>query len=244
MNMRGSNLLTVILAGVCGVLLLLTVALQLGFERGYSWLPLDSQQAAAGIGSGKVNQAPFNLPPEKDFAETTQRPLFNEDRQPTPPGDDDTPEPPAPPKVALNIDLTGIILTPNLHLAMIHDKSDNSTVALKEGMPMPGKQGGWTLTEIKPRSAVFREAQGDEVEVELTTAVAGPTRNPQRPEINSQQRRQPAGRFVPGQPMPKPTNARERRELQLQQRIEQRRKQMREQAARLRELQRQRHQHN
>ena len=38
---------------------------------------------------------------------------------------------------------------------------------------MPGDQGDWTLTELKPRSAIFKQAPGgEEVEVELTTAVA------------------------------------------------------------------------
>ncbi len=232
--MRGPSLLTLVLAGICGGLLILAVALELGFERGYSWLPLDTRQATVNAGSGKVDQKPFQLPAEKDFAETTQRPLFNEDRKPTP--DEPTaPEAPPPPKVALNIDLTGIILTPHLHLAMIHDKSDNRTIALKEGMPMPGKQGGWTLAEIKPRSAIFKESQGDEVEVELTMAVAGPTPN-RPPRNNARQPKLPAGRFVPGQPMPNAT-AQQRREARLQQRIEQRRKQMRERAERLRKRQ-------
>ncbi|MGA9335967.1 MAG: hypothetical protein WBV39_16930 [Rudaea sp.] len=228
MNMPGTKLLTVILAGTCAMLLLLVLALQFGLGRGFSWLPLDAAAASA-AGSDKVDRDPFRLPPETDFVATTQRPLFNEDRKPTPEGNDEE-APPPPPKVALTIELTGIVLTPQLHLAMIKDKAKNDTIALKEGMPMPGDEGGWTLTEIKPRSVIFKEASGDEVEVELTTAVASPNANAH-----------PHGR--PGMPggvrgraglHPELAN---RQAEQLQRRIEERRKQMREQAERMRQQQ-------
>ncbi len=226
MNLQGTKLLTVVLAGICGVLLLVTLALQFGFGRGFGWLPLDSV-AAASAGSDKVDRDPFKLPPETQFVATTLRPLFNEDRKPTP-DEPDEPDTPPPPKVALTIELTGVIITPQLHLAMIKDKTKNDTIALKEGMPMPGDEGGWTLTEIRPRSVIFKEASGEEVEVELTTAVASPKANPHvRPGIPGGAERR-AG--------PQPERANQQAE-QLQRRIEERRKQMREQAERMRQQQ-------
>ena len=230
MSTQAAKLLSAILAGACAVLLLLALAMQFGFGRGYSWLPPDAD--SAGVANVAIDKTPFRLPPETQFADTTARPLFNDDRKPTP----DTPDAaavPPPPKVPLNIALTGIILTPQLHLAMVHDKLKNKDVALKEGMPMDGDQGGWTLTRINPRSAVFRETSGEEVEVELSTAVAGPSSNP-RPGI-------------PGQVLPHPPMAaippvaaasfQNMQAQQLQQRIEQRRAQMREEAERLRQQQ-------
>ena len=230
MSTQAAKLLSAILAGACAVLLLLALAMQFGFGRGYSWLPPDAD--SAGVANVAIDKTPFRLPPETQFADTTARPLFNDDRKPTP----DTPDAaavPPPPKVPLNIALTGIILTPQLHLAMVHDKLKNKDVALKEGMPMDGDQGGWTLTRINPRSAVFRETSGEEVEVELSTAVAGPSPNP-RPGI-------------PGQVLPHPpmaaippvaaTSFQNMQAQQLQQRIEQRRAQMREEAERLRQQQ-------
>lgn len=232
MNRSGTRIVTLALAGFCTLMLMLAVALQIGLGRGYRWLPIeDAGHLPPGMSS--VNRDPFRLPLEKDFAVTTQRPLFNDDRKPTPegPGDDDSAPPP--PKVALNIELTGIILSPDLQVALIHDKSNNSTVALKQGMPMPGDQGGWTLTEIKPRSAVFHETSGDAVEVELTTAVASPT--PARPRVGrpAMAARQHAGPRRPGGAHPARVN---RQAEQLQRRIEERRRQMREQAERLRRM--------
>ncbi|HTI95701.1 MAG TPA: hypothetical protein VL425_04240 [Rudaea sp.] len=230
MSTQAAKLLSAILAGVCGVLLLLALAMQFGFGRGYAWLQpdVDSAQAA----SVAIDKTPFKLPPETQFADTTARPLFNDDRKPTP-DSPDAPDTPAPPKVPLNIALTGVILTPQLHLAMVHDKLKNKDMALKEGMPMDGDQGGWILTRINPRSAVFRETSGEEVEVELSTAVAGPT-----PAANARPANARAGAQAAVAPVHAPEVAPPAQNGQaqaLQQRIEERRRQMREEAERLRQ---------
>jgi general secretion pathway protein N len=225
MSTQASKLLGAILAGACGVLLLLALALQLGFGRGYSWLQPDME--SAGVASVAIDKTPFKLPPEAQFADTTARPLFNDDRKPTP-DTPDAPDTPPPPKVPLNIALTGIILTPQLQLAMVHDKLKNKDVALKEGMPMDGDQGGWTLTRINPRSAVFRETSGEEVEVELSTAVAGPTPAANAPRPGAQ------AHVPPGRPPEAAPPAQNEQAQALQHRIEERRRQMREEAERLR----------
>lgn len=229
MSTQAAKLLSAILAGVCGVLLLLALAMQFGFGRGYSWLQPDGDSAQ--VASVAIDKTPFKLPPETQFADTTARPLFNDDRKPTP-DSPDAPDTPPPPKVPLNIALTGVILTPQLHLAMVHDKLKNKDMALKEGMPMDGDQGGWILTRINPRSAVFRETSGEEVEVELSSAVAGPT-----PAVNAR----PGAQAVVAPvrvPAPAPMAAPPAQNAQaqaLQQRIEERRRQMREEAERLRQ---------
>ncbi|MHB8679723.1 MAG: hypothetical protein ACYC7G_08315 [Rudaea sp.] len=231
MSTQAAKLISAILAGLCGVLLLLALAMQFGFGRGYSWLRPDTDSSA--VASVAIDKTPFKLPPQTQFADTTARPLFNDDRKPTP-DTPDTPDVPPPPKVPLNIALTGVLLTPQLHLAMVHDKLKNTDVALKEGMPMAGDQGGWTLTKINPRSAIFRETSGEEVEVELSSAVASP--NPvanMRPGAPVVPR--PLGQFVPGQPVAVPPAAQNAQAQALQQRIEERRRQMREEAERLRQ---------
>lgn len=233
MSTQAAKLFSAILAGLCGLLLLLALAMQFGFGRGYAWLPPDAD--SAGVASVAIDKTPFKLPAEAQFADTTARPLFNDDRKPTP-DSPDTPDVPTPPKVPLNIALTGIILTPQLHLAMVHDKLKNTDIALKEGMPMDGDQGGWTLTKINPRSAVFRETSGEEVEVELSTAVASQNSNPRPgmpvPARNAPPQPAPSGKFVPGQPDAAPQQNAQAQALQ--QRIEERRRQMREEAERLR----------
>jgi general secretion pathway protein N len=228
MSTQAAKLLSAILAGVCGALLLLALAMQFGFGRGYSWLQPDVD--SANVANVAIDKTPFKLPPQTQFADTTARPLFNDDRKPTP-DTPDTPDVPPPPKVPLNIALTGIILTPQLHLAMVHDKLKNKDVALKEGMPLDGDQGGWTLTRINPRSAVFRETSGEEVEVELSTAVAGPT-----PAANARPnaRAGAQARVAPAHAPEAAPPAQNEQAQALQRRIEERRAQMREEAERLR----------
>ena len=230
MSVRGAKLLSIVLAACCGVLLLLALVLQGGWGRGYSWLEPD---ADASLASSSVDREPFKLPAESAYAATDARPLFNDDRKPTP----ETPEGPVeapPPSVPLNVALTGIVLTPQLHLAMIQDKAKNSTISLKEGMPMPGDQGGWTLTEIKQRSAIFKETGGDEVEVELTTAVASQKSNkagrPGSTPANGAKAPPPAPGTAGNAPNPQAAE-------QLQHRIEERRRQMRDEAERLKKQQ-------
>ncbi len=233
MSVRGARLLTLALAGICGVLLLLALVLQAGWGRGYSWLVPDD---SAALSAASIDREPFKLPVESAYSATDARPLFNDDRKPTPEGPDDV-TPPPPPSQPLNVALTGIVLTPQLHLALIQDKAKNTTISLKEGMPMPGDQGGWTLTEIKPRSAIFKEMSGDEVEVELTTAVAS-----QKPGNAPGARGKPGSAVAANQagnkspPPPPPGTAgspNPQAAEQLQRRIEERRKQMRDEAERL-----------
>jgi general secretion pathway protein N len=233
MSIQGAKLLTLMLACTCGLLLVLALMLQIGLGRGFHWLPADDD-AVAGQGAANIDRVPFKLPPETSFAQTQARPLFNEDRKPTPEVPVEAGAPAAPP-VPLNVSLTGVILTPQLHLAMIHDNAKNDSAALKEGMPLPGDLGGWTLTRVKERSAIFKEAAGDEVEVELSTAVASP-------KPGAQARAGAPAPAMPPQPgsMPKPAMARSQdanQAEQLQRRIEERRKQMRDEAERLKQQQ-------
>jgi len=229
MSVRGSRLLSIVLAGICGCLLLLALILQAGWGRGYRWADPDDSAALA---AANIDHEMFKLPAEKEYAATEARPLFNEDRKPTPDIPDEPAKPDVPPST-LNIALTGIVLTPHVHLALIQDKSKNSTISLREGMPMPGDQGDWTLTELKPRSAIFKQTPGgEEVEVELTTAVASqkaPANRPGKP-------------GAPPQPPPPARNSGAATAAnstnpgaaeQLQRRIEERRRQMRDEAERM-----------
>lgn len=241
MSLQGAKVLTLVLAAACGALLLLAFALQIGFGRGYSWSSADEDTAAPPLGGGAVDRQPFKLPPEASFAETTARPLFNDDRKPTP----DAPAEIAvvPPSQPLNISLTGVILTPQLHLAMIHDNAKNDPFSVKEGMPLPGDLGGWTLVKVKERSAMFKESAGDEVEVELSTAVASPKPGtpPPRPTGAAPATPGAAPQFGPKPPAAavKPPDAMQAE--QMQRRIEERRKQMRDEAERLKQQQNPQH---
>jgi general secretion pathway protein N len=123
----------------------------------------------AGVGRGVrwgAPRPPMTLPerpattlpppvPLDQFADVWRKPLFSPDRQP-----------------AANaagggnlgdLQLTGIILTPGLRMALLHGKG-GPEIRLREGSALP--DGSWTLVELKPRSALF-DSPGGRTELKL-----------------------------------------------------------------------------
>lgn len=229
MTRAGEKMLTTVLAATCGVLFVIALALQFGVGRGYHWLDPDAAPVD-NAGGGAIDTEQFHLPPQETFAAINQRPLFNDDRRP---GKDEPSDNAgdAPPPSPLNISLTGTLLVakPEARMAMVRENGKVNTIALKEGMPLPGDQGAWTLSQVKNRSAVFKSSTGEEVEVELAMVAAGQKAGPQA--------RNPATPGTPpapahGQPLPSGAPVTAQSE-ELQRRIEERRKQMREAAERM-----------
>ncbi|QBB71796.1 hypothetical protein ELE36_16335 [Pseudolysobacter antarcticus] len=239
MNTRVASLATLVLTCICGFFALLAVLQLFGLGTGYGWAGDSSDAGAAANATAAIDREPFKLPNENTFSDVQKRPPFNEDRKPTQFADP-TPDKPALPPVALNITLNGVILTPDVHLVMLTDKAKNTPVMIKEGMPLPGDQGGWTLMTIKPRSAIFNDGSSD-VEVELSsapspppsktppTAKAAPGTDPKAaaPAVATV----PNAYVPPGTPPPGRTPTGEAKVDDLQHRIEERRKQMRDEAA-------------
>ena len=228
MDIRIARMTTLALAGICGALVLAALIQLAGYGRGYGWLPAD--EGAAGDLGGEIDRKPFKIPALASFSQVDSRPLFNEDRMPTPVSEGE-PDAEGPPPVPLNVTLTGVIIvrqsesTPELRVAMVRDNLRNETVALKVGMPLSGDQAGWTLVALAPRLATFKNASDETAEIELYPAAAQPQPpGVQRPPAVAPA---PAGAPVPG----KQDNA---AESDLAKRIEERRRQMREEAERLR----------
>jgi general secretion pathway protein N len=229
MNVRVARLTTTVLGAACGFLLLVALLQYIGVGRGYRWAP-DDPASAPTLPGGAIDEKPLKLPPESAFAEVEAHPLFNEDRAPTPvdasEGDDSSA-----PQSPLNIALTGIVSTSNVKIAMVQDKSRNQSVALKVGMPLEGDQASWTLVEVKPRSVVFRSAANERTEVELETSVVQP---PKAPPPRSARSGSPANtaRGTANANANAPGGKRDSGDLAK--RIEERRRQMREDAENLR----------
>ena len=176
MNVRIARLSTTVLAGACGFLLFTALLQYAGVGRGYRWAADDPSSEPPLPGSA-IDEKPLKLPPASAFAEVQMHPLFNEDRKPTP-LDASEGEDASAPQSPLNIALTGIVSTSSVKIAMVQDKARNQSVALKVGMPLEGDQASWTLVEVKPRSVVFRSAANERAEVELETSTAQPPRGP------------------------------------------------------------------
>jgi general secretion pathway protein N len=240
MNVRTARLATTVLIAGCGFLLLCAIVQFAGVGRGYRWAADGAEVSGDKLAS--IDKQAVQLPPIAAFGDINTHPLFNEDRQPSPDTDDagDAPPPPSP----LNIALTGVILDDVNHvrIAMLQDKARNQSIALKVGMPLDGDQASWTLVEVRPRGAVFRSAANETTEVALETSLAQPAapraptppRNakpgvvppPPRPGA-------PPGK-PPGNPRQDPKTDGANSSADLARRIEDRRRQMREDAERLR----------
>ncbi len=231
MDVKTARMVTLGLAGFCGLLIVVGLIQLAGYGRGYGWLAAD-EDSAPGV-SAEIDQKPIKMPPMSAFAEVENRPLFNEDRQPTP-HDDDGVEEAAVPVVPINVTLTGVIIqrksesTPEVRIAMVHDNLRNESLALKVGMPLNGDQAGWSLVSVEPRLATFKNVSDEKAEIELNTAANAAKPPMQRPPMPAPGMPAPA---KPGAPDPGQNNA---AESDLAKRIEERRRQMREEAERLR----------
>lgn len=229
MDLQLARMTTLVLGGACALLLVAMLIQLAGYGRGYGWLPpeqVDTEQLAIAI-----DRQPFSLPPKSTFDEVEARPLFNDDRKPTPIEVVDAVA--EAPQVPLNVTLTGIILvrktatTPELRIAMVRDNARNESLALKVGMPLPGDQAGWTLESVEPRMARFRNSSDETSEIELQTA-ATPAVAP----VAAAKRPPPVAPALPGAVAPERGEG--GAEADLAKRIEERRRQMREEAERLR----------
>jgi hypothetical protein len=87
--------------------------------------------------------ARFDVPPLTAYRAIAMRSLFNQDRRPDPP-----PAPPAPPKPALpgaeSYQLVGIILSSDLHMALVQRRSDSRVVRVQAGDTLDG----WTVKSV------------------------------------------------------------------------------------------------
>ncbi len=234
MTTRSATAFSIALAAAGGLLCVLALVQQLGWGQGYHWLA-DEAQAPRELEVTHIEREQFKLPAEASFSDIALRPIFNDDRKPSPEAPAESVASEAAPAQPLNVILTGIILTPELRLAMLRDNVKNIGVALKEGMPMPGDQGSWTLVKIKPRSAVFKGSGDDNIEVELTAAAdAQKQAQPGKPGYIPNSLQPPSPMPMPMMPKPEAASVSKQAE-ELQHRIEERRRQMREEAEKLKQ---------
>jgi general secretion pathway protein N len=154
MNAASQRRLTPALVGIVLVLGILFVALLSGIGRTVYW---DKARPPAVLPpASDAANLPTPLPLDS-FALVWQKPLFTPDRKPiarvadggTSLGD---------------LSLTGIILTSGLRMALLHDKSGDREIRLREGQATP--DGSVKLVEVRPRSALF-DASGGRTELKL-----------------------------------------------------------------------------
>lgn len=120
--------------------------------------------------------------PLAQYAEAAAHPLFTEDRRPraflaSGAGDDGAPD-----AQAFDFLLTGVLISPQVRLAILQPAAGGESQRVREGSAPEGA-GGWRLVEVQPRRAVF-EGPGGQTTLELRTfGVAGVPAPPRGAEI-------------------------------------------------------------
>ena len=147
MNAEAQRRLTPVLGSIAAVFGLLLVLLLAGMGRAVHW---GAPRPMTALPEVHDKGLPPPVPLEQ-FAAVWKQPLFNADRKPGMHA--------ASGGASLgDMQLTGIILTPSLHMALLRDKSGEHEVRVREGDALP--DGSWRLAELKPRAAIFESASG------------------------------------------------------------------------------------
>lgn len=175
------------------------------------------------------------------FAVIGQRPLFNPDRRPLPAaGADPAGTTQVIPPTPLNVIVTSIVITKDDKLAIVTDPTTKKATPIRVGTALEGDQSSWRLVELSPRGAVFEgpggrssldlrvfDGQGGEpptpVSIPPADAGSGNKQMAGTPTNNEQ----PASSDGGGN-----ADSPESRAEQIRRRIEERRRQLREEAER------------
>lgn len=165
--------LTPALAVLCALLALLLVLFWIGAGRGVHW---DDDHAPPPLPPARSVVAAPVVPSLQAYAMVWERPLFSDDRKPIPGGGEDNAA------ASGDFELTGVILLPNLHMALLREKSSGRTLRVREGESANGN--GPLVVEVKPRSVVI-DAAGTRSELALKPGPA--------PAANAVDNAQPAG---------------------------------------------------
>src|SRR6185312_6907781 len=177
MNASHQRRLTPLLGGtavVLGVLLLLLLG---GVGRSVRWKAARALPPLPPPG----NSADLPRPkPLQEFSVVWQKPLFNPDRKPMA-------HAAAGGSNLGDLELTGIIITPGLRMALLHDKKGDKEIRLRQGASLP--DGSVTLVEVHQRSALFDSPAG---RTELKLPAGAPIDQPKGGPGDARDRQSPA----------------------------------------------------
>jgi general secretion pathway protein N len=226
MTAASARLLRAVLIAIAVWSVLVWVLAQAGLGARYSLHPLDAEQIEA-LPQPSLSRAESTLRPFADYASVGERPLFNPDRRPAPRTEDGAPEPePVPEQVELDVVLTSVVLAGDRRIAMVAQRDGGNPQAVRVGESLVGEQSSWRLQELAPRHAVFEGPRGrSRVDLRVFDGTGGqaptPTPATMADEVSPSAEADPDAEQSP-----------ESRAEMIRRRIEERRRQMREEAAR------------
>jgi hypothetical protein len=166
------NPVGMVLGAICGGLLLIVLALAIA----WSLPPKSGDISPTDEGGDMALDVPHLKPgePIERFAVITERPVFNEDRQPFIASDiDEEGEEGAGEGAeevvvgAPEVTLTGVVITPELRMVTLSPKGNEESLVAFEGKPLEGDYGTWHVTRIEPRRVTLQSGEGEELQLDL-----------------------------------------------------------------------------
>lgn len=240
MASRSQILLTAGLGAVTAWSALFALAGVLGLGGRYGLLP-DDPSLVGELPQINLEQAVSSLEVAGTYAAIGDRPLFNFDRRPLPPvASPDAAQtaeaaPPAPPEFIL----TSVIKSGDKQIAIVQHTPSGKSQTVAVGAALQAELAGWTLIELAPRGAVF-EGGGGRKAFELRVFDGTGGQPPTPIDVAPAQAAAPQDGAAPvvgadGQPQQAAADTPEARAEMIRRRIEERRRQMREEAERARQ---------
>lgn len=159
------KVLASVAAGLGGIMLLLALV--------WSLPPSGSDTDGAGDGQSPSGEIPQLRPagPISEFAVVTERPVFNESRQPVlvldSDEEDDEDGQEEVDVEAPDVELAGVVITPEVRVATLRLKGEDASLIAFEGQPLEGSFGSWQVSEVQARHVVMTSGDGEEVRLEL-----------------------------------------------------------------------------
>lgn len=173
------NLLTTLLAAGIGLILLggLVMAVLMGRPDVGAIAPLGSTDPAP----VEVDVPDTGLQEFETYSTILERPVFFSDRQlpvvevadAEAEEEDMSEEEDVEDVNDLEAVVAGIIITPEMKLAMVADEQAGKTQVMREGMSLEGEQAAWKVETIEPRQVSFVSVDGRHTQLELKVNTAG-----------------------------------------------------------------------
>jgi general secretion pathway protein N len=223
-----ARLFRVAVLAVLGWSLAVFVLAELGLGGRYVVHPDDPSQIER-LPALHLARAESRLRPLDAYSVVAERPLFNPDRRPQPTADEGgAVEPPAPAEAPpLDLVLTSVILAGDTRIAVVAEPGGMNSQSVRLGQSLKGEQAAWQLAELHPRYAIFEGPTGrSRVDIRLFDGTGGQAPTPISVAPDSVQ-----VVTTPEDPDAAEQTPESRAEL-IRKRIEERRRQMREEAAR------------
>lgn len=240
MASRSQLLLTSALGAATAWSALFALAGVAGLGGRYSPLP-DDPSLAGELPSINLEQAVSTLEGAGTYAAIGDRPLFNFDRRPLPPvAPPDSAQPAeATPPAAPEFILTSVIKSGDKQIAIVQHTPSGNSQTVVVGAALQAELAGWTLIELAPRGAVFEGGGGRKsFELRVFDGTGGQPPTPiDVPPAQNAVAQDGAAPVVgaDGQPQQAAADTPEARAEMIRRRIEERRRQMREEAERARQ---------